>query len=146
MAATLHMVKHLGALRPAQDQDTEVFGHMKIADGEMVKVKISRPRNYRFHCKFFVMLSIIVSNQDHYKCIDDLLDVCKLRIGHVRTVETANGIERFPASISFSSMDDTEFSEFYDRAINWMLAEVIPGLQRQHLDAEVEAELVGFAA
>ena len=92
------------------------------------------------------MLQIILANQEHYKSIGDLLDVCKLRIGHVRTVETAQGIEKFPASISFANMDDTEFSKFYDRAINWMLEEVIPGLQRQHLDAEVEDQLIRFAA
>ena len=43
-------------------------------------------------------------------------------------------------------MDETAFGEFYERAIDWMLTEVIPGLQRQHLDAEVEDQLIGFAA
>ncbi|KKL59225.1 hypothetical protein LCGC14_2217480 [marine sediment metagenome] len=138
------MVKRLGALRPTDDSGTEAL--QKIGDGELVKVSWSRPRNIRFHRKFFAMLQIILANQEHYKSMDDLLDVCKLRIGHVRIVETAKGIERFPASISFANMDETEFSAFYDRAVDWVLREVLPGLQRQHLDAEVEAELVEFAA
>ncbi len=138
------MVKRLGALRPTDDSGTEAL--RKIGDGELVKVTWTRPRNIHFHRKFFAMLQIILANQEHYKSMDDLLDVCKLRIGHVRIVETANGVERFPDSISFAHLDETEFSAFYDRAVNWMLSEVIPGLQRQHLDAEVEAELVEFAA
>ncbi len=146
MAVVLHMVKHLGALRPAQDQDVEVFGHMKIAEREVIKVTISRPRNYKFHCKFFVMLGIILANQEAYTSQEDLLDTCKLRIGHVRIVQTLQGEERFPKSISWAKMDETEFSQFYGRAVDWMLREVIPGLKRKHLDAEVEAELIGFAA
>ncbi len=138
------MVKRLGAFRPTDDEGTEAM--RKIGDGELVRVRWTRPRNIRFHRKFFAMLQIILANQEHYKSIDDLLDVCKLRIGHVRTVETAKGIERFPASISFANMDETAFGEFYERAIDWMLTEVIPGLQRQHLDAEVEDQLIGFAA
>lgn len=138
------MVKRLGALRSASDAGTEAM--RKIGEGELVKVTWSRPRNIQFHRKLFAMLSTILVNQEHYKSIDDLLDVCKLRIGHVRVVETAQGIEKFPASISFASMDETEFSAFYDKAVDWMLSEVIPGLQRQHLDAEVEDQLIGFAA
>ena len=138
------MVKRLGAFRPTDDQGIEAV--RKIGDGELVKVTWTRPRNARFHRKFFAMLQIILANQEHYQSVDDLLDVCKLRIGHVRVVETARGIEKFPASISFANMDETAFGEFYERAITWMLAEVIPGLQRQHLDAEVEDQLIRFAA
>ena len=138
------MVKRLGAFRPTDDEGTEAM--RKIPDESLVRVDWTRPRNIRFHCKFFAMLQIILANQEHYKSIGDLLDVCKLRIGHVRVVETAQGIEKFPASISFANMDETEFSKFYERAITWMLSEVIPGLQRQHLDAEVEDQLIGFAA
>jgi hypothetical protein len=140
------MANHLGALRPAQEQDVEVWGHLKIAEREVVKVQISRSRNYRFHCKFFAMLGIILKNQEHYQTTDELLNVCKLRIGHVDIVQTPQGEERWPKSISFASMDETEFSAFYDRAVDWVLSEVIPGLQRQHLDAEIEAELIGFSA
>lgn len=146
MPTTIHMANHLGALRPAQEQDVGVWGHLKIAEREVVKVQISRPRNYRFHCKFFAMLGIIFKNQEHYKSTKELLNVCKLRIGHVDIVQTPQGEERWPKSISWASMDETEFSAFYDRAVDWTLQEVIPGLQRQHLDAEVEAELIGFSA
>jgi len=145
MATTIHMANHLGALRPAQDQDIEIWGHMKIAEREVLKVQVSRSRNYGFHCKFFVMLGIIYKNQDHYKSMKHLLGVCKLRIGHVDVVQTPQGEERWPASISFANMDEAGFSDFYNRAVDWTLQEVIPGLQRQHLDAEVEAELIGFA-
>ena len=145
MPTTLHMVNHLRTLRPAQEQDAEVWGHMKIAEREVVKVQVSRPQNYKFRCKFFAMLGIIFKNQEHYKSVDDLLDVCKLGIGHVRVIQTSQGEIRLPKSISYAKMTAPEFDDFYNRAVDWVISEVIPGLQRQHLDAEVEAELVGFA-
>lgn len=144
MATSQIMVKRLGALRPTDDEGTEAM--RKIPDGSLVKVTWTRPRNIRFHNKFFAMLGIVLKNQEHYKSMDELKQVCKLRIGHVHVVQTPYGEERWPKSISWASMDETEFSEFYDRAVDWVISEVIPGLQRQHLDAEVEAELIGFAA
>ena len=138
------MVNRLGALRPTDDGGIEAM--QRIPDESLVKVSWTRPRNIRLHRKLFAMLQIILANQEHYKSLDDLLDVCKLRIGHVRVVETTQGIERFPASISFANMDDTEFDVFYNKAVDWMLATVIPGLQRRHLDAEVEDQLIRFAA
>ena len=144
MATSQIMVKRLGAIRPTDDEGTE--GMKKIPDGSLVKVTWTRPRNIRFHKKFFAMLGVVLKNQEHYKSMDDLLDVCKLSIGHVRIVETRTARIRLPKSISFASMDETEFSAFYDRAVDWVLSEVIPGLQRQHLDEEVEAKLIGFAA
>ena len=146
MPTTLHMANHLGALRPAQEQDAEVWGHMKIAEREVVKIQISRPRNYRFHCKFFAMLGIIFKNQETYKSTKELLGVCKLRIGHVDIVQTPQGEERWPASISWANMTEAEFSDFYNRAVDWVISEVIPGLSRQHLDEEVRDALLGFAA
>ena len=104
------------------------------------------PTNIRFHNKFFAMLGIVLKNQEHYHSIDELLGVCKLRTGYVTIIQTPQGFVHLPKSISFATMDETEFSAFYDKAVDWVLSEVIPGLQRQHLDVEVEDQLIGFAA
>lgn len=138
------MVKRLGAFRPTDDEGTEAM--QKIGDGELVKVTWSRPRNIHFHNKFFAMLGIVLKNQEHYQSMDELLNVCKIEIGHVTAVSTGRGTVYWPKSISFAKMDETEFSAFYNRAVDWVLKDVIPGLQRQHLDAEVEDQLIGFAA
>ena len=143
MASSAIFVKRLGAFRPTDDEGIEAV--WKIPDETLVRVTWTRPRNIRFHCKLFAMLKIILTNQEHYQTTAELLNVCKLRIGHVDIVQTPQGEERWPKSISFASMDETEFSVFYDRAVDWVLSEVIPGLQRQHLDGEVEAAVIGFA-
>jgi len=138
-------IKRLGAFRPPDMDDEGAEIMRNIPDGTEVRLSWTRPRNIRFHNKFFAMLGIILKNQEHYKSMDELKQVCKLRIGHVHIVQTPRGEERWPKRMNFQSMDETEFSAFYDRAVDWVLSEVIPGLQRQHLDTEVEAELVEFA-
>lgn len=132
-----------GALDPIDDCGRDVLA--KFGAGTVLKAEITKPRNIKFHRKYFAMLNLIFQNQDHYKSLDDLLDVCKLRIGHVRTIETRHGIERVPASISFAKMDDIAFEDIYERTFQWAVTEVIPGLQRQDLDSEVEDELREFA-
>lgn len=136
-------VKSLQSLHPADDEARTLL--RTIGQGEMLSVEIHRPRNVKFHRKFFAMLKIVLDNQDYYKSMDDLLDVCKLSIGHYRTVlASKHGLVKIPSSISFAAMDQPAFEAFYDNAVAWVASDVIPGLRRQDLDAEVEAELLGF--
>src|SRR3990167_8862216 len=138
--ARLLMAKKLKALYPIDEAGE--LAVRRMGQGDIVAVEVKRPRNVAFHRKFFAMLQLVLENQSHYKSIDDILDVCKLRIGHVRTVETKQGQVMIPASISFAAMDDAAFADFYDRACHWVLTEVIPGLKRADLDGEVEAQLM----
>lgn len=140
--ARVRLVKKLSALYAFDEAGEAVL--RRLPPGEIVEVEITRPRNAQFHRKFFAMLQIILSNQEHYKSLDDLLAVCKLRIGHSKKIQTAHGIVEIPASISFASMDDIGFANFYDRACQWVLNEVLPGLERHHLDEEVAQQLMEF--
>ena len=143
MPTEILMKKRLGALRPVDAGGDEVL--RGIGAEETVMVRIKRPRSPQHHRKFFAMLGIVLKNQEHYKNMDDLLNVCKLRVGHVTTIATKLGDVQVPKSISFASMDQTAFRVFYDAAVDWVTREVIPGLKRGELDAEVEAELREFS-
>jgi hypothetical protein len=137
-------IKHLGSLRPADPNAEAFLAHTRV--GQYVLVEAHRPRNPDHHRKFFAMLNIVLQNQEHYQSIDDLLDVCKLRTGHVKTIATKIGEVQIPKSISFASMDQTEFEAFYTRAVDWVCTEVVPGLERRDLDEEVANQLRKFAA
>ena len=135
-------VKRLSGLQPIDEAGETAMRKMGL--GEVLTVEVKRPRNVRFHAKFFAMLQLILANQDHYKSLEDLLDVCKLRTGHCRTIQTKQGEVRIPESISFATMDDTEFADFLrphlplgrDRS-------GFPGLERQHLDEESSGPAAG---
>ena len=57
------------------------------------------------------------------KKIDDLLKWVKLKIGHVKRIVTPDGIMLEPKSISFQSMNQEQFNDFYKKAFNacWSL-------------------------
>lgn len=137
-------IKTVGGMKPANTAAEELYRGLRL--DQRYAGEFKRMRNARHHDKFFAMMQIIFQNQEHYTSMDDLLDVCKLRIGHVKVIQTARGEERIPKSISWAQMDQAEFEDFYRRAVDWVLKEVIPGLQRAELDPEVERQLTRFAA
>jgi len=144
MPKQMQFIKNLSSLHPVGD-DSEKFLR-RLGQGELVLVDAKRPRNLQFHRKFFAMLNLIYDQQDYYKSTDALLAVCKIATDHVDFVATKYGRVAIPKSISFAEMSEDSFAEFYDRACNWVILEVIPGLRRQDLDSEVEAELLAFGA
>ena len=136
-------VKKLNGLQPVDETGEAVMRKIKM--GDVVTVEVRRPRNIALHRKLFAMLQIILQNQEHYRSIDELLEICKLRTGHVRVIQTRHGEVRLPMSISFGAMDNAEFADFYDRACLWVITEVIPGLERHDLDEAVAEQLREFA-
>jgi hypothetical protein len=135
-------IKTLSGFRPVNEA-AEKFAH-KISMGTTVELKGSRPRNLQHHKKFFKMLDIVFENQTHYKSVEELLGICKLAIGHCDVVQTPRGPQRLPKSISFASMNQSQFEDFYDRSVQWVTTDVIAGLARKDLDAEVEQALLRF--
>lgn len=51
------MVKRCGQMMPASENDAEIIA--SLTDGETYKVAITRPRNIRFHRKYFALLDIL---------------------------------------------------------------------------------------
>lgn len=135
--------KQLSSLRPLDEAGEEAL--RKIKNGSTVEIEIKQPRNVQHHRKFFAMLNIVLKNQEHYKSIDHILGACKLAIGHVEMIQTKRGVVALPLSISFASMDQSAFDDFYTRAVDWVISDVIPGLSRKDLDAEVAGQLREFA-
>jgi hypothetical protein len=142
MTAPAFFRKELGVLRPANAPAEAAMQKIKL--GSEVRVEIKRPRNIRHHKKFFAMLKIVFENQEHYQSMDVLLGVCKLATGWADVVQTKHGTVGLPKSIAFHKMNAEQFEQFYERAVDWVAQEVIPGLQRGDLDESVERELLNF--
>ena len=136
--------KQFDTLRPVGEIDREAIRSLR--NGGMFMAEIKRTRNPRHHRKLFALLNIVLQNQEHYKSTDHLLGACKLATGHVDMVRTKRGDVAIPKSIAFHAMGQDEFEKFYDAAIDWVISDVIPGLSRADLDAEVAAEIQAFAA
>lgn len=114
----LYLVKQLnGSLLPAYDSDYEKV--KKIKQGDTVKCEVTKPRNIRFHKKFFALMNLVYQNQERYEHIDDLREQLTISAGYCTTTYTLEGVEQQKAkSISFAAMDELEFGELYNALLD----------------------------
>lgn len=126
-------------LEPVDDAGREALARLPL--GTIVRAEIKRPRNLGHHRKFFALLDLIYQNQTRYRSPEALLDAIKIYIGHAQVLNIRGKEVHVPKSISFSSMGQGEFDRFWDRVVNVVVAEIIPGLDRSDLEREL-GELV----
>lgn len=114
----LYLVKQLnGSLLPAYDSDYEKV--KKIKQGDTVKCEVKKPRNIKFHKKFFALMNLVYQNQERYEHIDDLREQLTIAAGYYTTTYTLDGVEQQKAkSISFAAMDELEFGELYNALLD----------------------------
>ena len=110
----------------------------RLSYGEQFKVKITRPRNVKHHRMAFALLKLVFDNQDQFATLVGLLDAIKIGLGHCDERVTLDG-EKFyaPRSISFASMDETTFSQFFDRMVNLIIEKILPHTTKEDLERQV---------
>lgn len=135
------LCKRMSSLIPIDDASKEALG--SIGQGELVRVKISRPRNLGHHRKFFSMLQLVFENQERFPTLDHLLTAVKIEAGLYEDapIDLNGRLIYIPKSISFAKMDQATFDDFYHRAIA-ACCRLLP-----HLNAEdIEQEVIAYAA
>lgn len=134
--------KTLGNLVPADDAAVAFLRKCKL--GEMVMVEARRPRNLMHHRKLWALLNLVVENTERYSDADTLLDALKIATGHCKIYPSTDGKTSYvkPLSISFESMDQDSFSQFYERCLDLIAAKIIPGISSAALREEVESFIV----
>lgn len=110
----------------------------RVGQGKLVTCNIKQPRNPQHHRLFFALMSKVFENQQYFSSVEQLVTALKIAIGHVDMIKTKRGTFQIPKSISFAAMDQDAFSQFYERAVDFVLQEVIPGLGRAELEAEIK--------
>ncbi len=109
----------------------------KFKQGSLVMVEVKQPRNLQMHRLYWALIQKVADNIEGDFSAETVSDVIKIRIGHVDTVKTAGGIVQTPKSISFAALDQTEFRDFWDRAVAFICTEVIPGMASADLEREI---------
>lgn len=134
------------------DGDVETMAKWRV--GDVIRCKVSRMRNPKFHRKYFALLNYAF---DHWnpeaadtkhgqavKNFDRFRKDIAIATGHYELTVNIKGEVRAEAnSISFARMDEDEFSQLYDRTIDYLLQKVLTAHNREVLD-EVVANIVGF--
>lgn len=115
--------------------------------GEEVRAEITRPRNIKHHRKFFALLRVIYPHQTIYATNKNFRAAITCALGYGDTVKLPDGRTIIiPQSISFAKMDQIAFSEFYDRALTLIVERILPGIDRDDVNAQVDSILAGYAA
>ena len=117
--------------------DADLDEKKKLKIDEVYKVKISRPRNIRFHRKFFALIKLVYDNQERFNNLEYLRKELTIAAGFYDTYIDLTGVEvQVAKSISFGSMDEDEFSELYSRFIDAIGVHF--GFEKQSMMDEVE--------
>ena len=119
----IYLQRKFSALYPLYDSDEEAIKKLPI--GQTIKAKISVPRNYQFHKKGFALLNLWFQNQDHFDNFEHFRFAATIKAGFCEVIYTSNGEQLFiPRSLSFSKMDESEFSEVFNRFLDLVCKEL----------------------
>lgn len=124
--------------------DSDLEEKKKLKNGDVVVCRITKPRNYKFHKKFFALVRLTFENLPErfheewgIRSEADLLTWLKLDMGLASFAEY-NGMHVVrEKSISFASMDDYEFERFYNGCVDVILTKYLRGTGREDLLEEV---------
>ena len=122
----IHLVRTSTGLRPYTDDDYEEMKKIKV--GSIVKANIVRPRNIKFHRKFFSLIRAAwdcLTEQQHtnLRSIDTFREQLLITSGFSEPLYDLNGqkfLER-AKSISFAKMDEPAFNDVYNRCLDTIL-------------------------
>lgn len=131
-------------LVPLYDSDHDLKLRLRV--GSTVRCRVTLPRNYEFHKKFFALVRLTYDNLPlplverwNVHSTDDMLRRFKRDLGYfTATVNDRGEREIEYKSISFAAMDEEEFERFYTDCVNLVLDKYIPGIDRDDLINEVE--------
>jgi len=134
------MRKTMRGLQPVDDTGNELVDALAL--GDVVRVKVTRPRNIHHHRKFWALMQLVYQNQEHYQSIDHMVAAVKVATGHSDALTTkTSDVIYLPKSIAFHKMDQQEFSQFYERVLDLIVKSILPGIDKAELRDEVETFL-----
>lgn len=131
-------------LVPMYDSDLDMKKRLKF--GTTVRCRVTQPRNYEFHKKFFALVRLTYDNLPlslverwNVRSVDDMLRRFKRDLGYYSSRTNDMGEREIEyRSISFAAMDEQEFERFYNDCVNLVLYTYIRGIEREDLEEEIE--------
>ena len=125
-----------------------------IKSGEVVSAEIKRPRNYRFHKKYFALMNyafgvwapecLEYKGQQVGKSFDRFREDITILAGYYTLTENVKGEVRAEAdSISLGKTSGDEFASLYSKTIDVLLKHIFKNYTREDIDKVVD-NIIGF--
>ena len=125
----------LSGLNPFGEEAEKLFRSMKI--GDVVMVEIRRPRNPMQHRLYWQLCRTVAMNHDTLQNEEQVHQVIKILTGHTDIVRVGDQLIQVPRSIAFDKMDQKEFDQFFERAKDVVVSELLPGVGLRELQDEI---------
>ena len=111
----LLVIKTPRGLLPLYDSDYENYA--KIPMNEEFEIEYTKKRNLKFHKKYFALMKLAYENQSDYRSLNDMRrDIAIVSGFYDEVVNKISGdVLKVAKSISFAKMDESEFSELYEK-------------------------------
>ena len=101
--------------------------HAELPMNSVQRAKVYKPRNIKFHRKWFALLQVLFPNQEAWPTFELFRRAIQRACGYCEVVNS----QVFDVSIKFSKMDETEFRELFERTLVLAETRIIPGINRQ---------------
>ena len=122
------------------DSEADQENLKKIKIGDVIKAKVTRPRNYEFHKKYMKLLDLGYNNQCQYETFKGFRREVAIKADHFEYHTTLEGyVFKVANSISFASMPQDEFDNLYSRSISIILEHFMKGSTEQEI-----LQILGF--
>jgi hypothetical protein len=145
------LVKTERGLRGATIKDHETWTKFKrrletMPPGTYIRIEWARPRNGQHHRKFFALLTLVAENSETYDTVEKALVAVKLVSGHAEPIidPVTGQLMQLPKSISYDSMDQDEFDEFYSAAIDGVLRHILTHMDKATAERLMEMIIEGW--
>jgi hypothetical protein len=146
------LIKSPAGLRGSTPADQELWAKFKrkletMKPGAWLRFEWSSPRNGPHHRKFMALLQLVTENSERYETIPKALNAVKLAAAYYdpfidpRTGETVPLVK----SISYDSMPQEEFDEFYKAALDGVLQVILPTMTKDTADKLLDMIVEGWA-
>ena len=115
--------------------------HSELPMGSVHRAKVYKPRNIKFHRKWFALLQVLYPHQDSWPTFDMFRRAVQRACNYC---EVVNG-QVFDVSIKFHKMDNKEFEGLFERTLVLAETRIIPGINRQDVLDRWNEVMAGYS-
>lgn len=146
------LIKSDRGLRGATPADQEAWAKFKrrletMKPGNWLRFEWSSPRNGPHHRKFMALVQLVTENSETYQTVEQALVAIKLAAAYFDPhIDPRTGeVIQIPRSIAYEAMGQEDFEQFYNAAIEGILATILPQFDRATADKLLEMIVEGWA-